>query len=518
MGGCCYSSPSSLEVPPPVESQIQIDDLKNDGINQDWVCPEFSISDLLTATKNFSSDEIVSSDASTDIVYKGQIENLGFAAVKKLKPRTWPSRFRFAIEAQRVWELKHKRVVKFFGYGCDKKERLLVAEFLPKDTLAKRLFDRTTLPLNLSCFVFAYSFRESGSCMIDELEKSETMEWGMRLRVAYCIAEALDFCSNASASYSNLSAYTILFDKDGDACLSCFGLLKENEDDQRTTGSVNSQSVIYRFGTVLVNLLTGKQIPPSHAPEMINGKNVIDLMDPNLEGKFSAEEATVVLQMASRCLQYEDRESLNTKDLVATLEALQHKPQDEEASSSGLEPLQTTSEIPSVETKEEASSPSQLSPLGEACSKRDLNVIHEILVKTQYEDDKDFSECSLEEWLPEKSDVEADVQLGHEAFENKDFASASQYYEKVIIEDKRVIFPSVYARRCLSSLFCKKPEAAFSDANKAIDTYPDWPTGHYLMSLVLAQSGMPTESAGYFEQATLLEQKSQGTMVREEES
>lgn len=36
----------------------------------------------------------------------------------------------------------------------------------------------------------------------------------MRVRVAYCVAEALEYCSNAGfASYSKLSAYTVLFDQ-----------------------------------------------------------------------------------------------------------------------------------------------------------------------------------------------------------------------------------------------------------------------------------------------------------------
>lgn len=56
---------------------------------------------------------------------------------------------------------------------------------------------------------------------------------------------------------------------------------------------------------------------------MINGKNVIELVDPNLKGKFSTEEAIIVFKLASQCLQYEDIESLNTKDLVTTLETLQ---------------------------------------------------------------------------------------------------------------------------------------------------------------------------------------------------
>lgn len=56
---------------------------------------------------------------------------------------------------------------------------------------------------------------------------------------------------------------------------------------------------------------------------MIHRKTVIQLMDPYLKGKFSIDEATVVYNLASQCLQYEDVESPNTKELVATLETLQ---------------------------------------------------------------------------------------------------------------------------------------------------------------------------------------------------
>lgn len=59
---------------------------------------------------------------------------------------------------------------------------------------------------------------------------------------------------------------------------------------------------------------------------MIRGKNILLLMDSHLEGDFSIEEATLVLDLASRCLQYEPRERPNTKDLVATLAPLQNKP------------------------------------------------------------------------------------------------------------------------------------------------------------------------------------------------
>lgn len=58
---------------------------------------------------------------------------------------------------------------------------------------------------------------------------------------------------------------------------------------------------------------------------MIRGKNILLVMDSHLEGKFSTEEATAVVGLASQCLQQEPRERPSTRDLVATLTPLQTK-------------------------------------------------------------------------------------------------------------------------------------------------------------------------------------------------
>lgn len=58
---------------------------------------------------------------------------------------------------------------------------------------------------------------------------------------------------------------------------------------------------------------------------MIRGQNLLVLMDSHLEGKFLMEEATVVFNLASQCLQYEPRERPNVKDLVTTLTPIQNK-------------------------------------------------------------------------------------------------------------------------------------------------------------------------------------------------
>ncbi|MBA0581140.1 hypothetical protein Gorai_023326, partial [Gossypium raimondii] len=218
----------------------------------------------------------------------------------------------------------------------------------------------------------------------------------MRLRVATCIAEALDYCSSEGHPlYHDLNAYRVLFDEDGDPRLSCFGLMKNSRDGKSYStnlaytppeylrnGRVTPESVIYSFGTVLVDLLSGKHIPPSHALDMIRGKNIVLLMDSHLEGKFSMEEATVVVGLASQCLQYEPRERPSMKDLVAT-----------------LAPLHTKPDVPSyvmlgISKYEEAPPTPQrpLSPMGEACSRLDLTAIHQILVMNHYKDDEGTNE------------------------------------------------------------------------------------------------------------------------------
>ncbi|CAH2051490.1 unnamed protein product [Thlaspi arvense] len=455
--GCCYSL-SSKE-----DRQAHHN---NRGV--DPPLTKFSFSDLNIATENFSSKNIVSEskEESSDIVYKGHLQNRGLIAVKKFKNMAWPDPNQFVEEAQRVGKLRHKRFVHLIGYCCDGDERLLVSDYLPNDTLAKRLFHR----------------------------KYQTMEWEMRLRVAYCVAEALDYCSSAGfASYNNLSAYTVLFDEDGDACLSCFGLMKENNDDQRTTSSVNPESVMFRFGTVLVDLLSGKQIPPNHALEMIHEKNVTELIDPNLKGNFSGVEATIVFKLASQCLQYEDVESLNTKDIVTTLETLQTKTK---APSYGMSEIAKLKEV----------SWSQLSPLGEACLRMDLTAIHKFLVMAEYEDDMEVIEFSFEEWLQEVKDLQEVRRRGDQAFLEQDFENAIDCYSQ-FIEDRRIVFPSVYARRSLCYLFCSQPERALHDGMLAQEVFPDWPTAFYLQSLALSKLNMITDSVDTLKEAALLETK-----------
>ncbi|XP_061372804.1 serine/threonine-protein kinase BSK1-like [Gastrolobium bilobum] len=215
---------------------------------------EFSLADLKAATNGFASDLIISEsgEKAPNIVFKGRLQNHNrrWIAVKSFSKLAWPDPKQFADEAWGVGQLRHQRLVNLIGYCCDGDERLLVADYMPNDTLAKHLFHW----------------------------ENQTIEWNMRLRVALSITEALDYCSNKGYPlYHDLNAYRVLFDENGDPRLSCFGLIKNSRDGKSYStnlaytppeylrnGRVTPESVIFSFGTVLLDLLSGKHIPPGH--------------------------------------------------------------------------------------------------------------------------------------------------------------------------------------------------------------------------------------------------------------
>ncbi|KAL5218715.1 hypothetical protein ABZP36_019399 [Zizania latifolia] len=451
---------------------------------------EFSLAELRAATGGFAAENIVSEsgEKAPNFVYRGLLQSSHRAiAVKKFPKMAWPDPKQFEEEAKGVGKMRHRRLANLIGYCCDGDERLLVAEFMPNDTLAKHLFHW----------------------------ENQTIEWAMRLRVAHHIAEALDYCSSKERPlYHDLNAYRVLFDENGDPRLSCFGLMKNSRDGKSYStnlaytppeylrnGRVTPESVIFSFGTVLLDLLSGKRIPPSHALDMIRGNNIQVLLDSHLEGKYSTEEATALVDLASQCLQYEPRDRPKTEKLVSI-----------------LEPLQTKLEVPSYEMlgipkHEEQAPPAPqpqhpLSPLGEACFRMDLTAINQILLATHYRDDEGTNELSFQEWTQQMRDMLDARKRGDLAFRDKDFKTAIDCYTQ-FVDVGTMVSPTVYARRSLCHLMSDQPDAALRDAMQAQCVYPDWPTAFYMQAVALSKLNMQSDAMDMLNEASQLEEKRQ---------
>ncbi|GER57233.1 kinase family protein [Striga asiatica] len=445
---------------------------------------EFNWDELKAATNGFSSDNIVSEhgEKAPNIVYKGLLEDERLIAVKRFNRSAWPDSRQFLDEAKAVGNLRSERLANLIGCCFEGEERLLVSEFMPNETLAKHLFHWEKQP----------------------------MKWAMRLRVALYLAQALDYCtSKGRALYHDLNAYRVLFDQDGNPRLSCFGLMKNSRDGKSystnlaftppeylRTGRVTSESVVYSFGTLLLDLLSGKHIPPSHALDLIRGKNFLMLMDSCLEGHFSNDDGTELVRLATRCLQYEARERPNTKSLVTSLVCLQKE-----------------TEVPSYvllgveQGNANSTQPIPLTPLGEACLRMDLTAIHEILDKNGYKDDEGIAnELSFQLWTNQMQETLNSKKQGDSAFRAKDFTTAIDCYTQ-FIDGGTMVSPTAHARRCLCYLMSDMPNKALEDATQALVISPEWPTVFHLLAACHFALGMESDAQQALREATDLEAK-----------
>ncbi|XP_078438147.1 BR-signaling kinase 2 isoform X2 [Wolffia australiana] len=475
--GCLQSKTSNVQSPDEEPVKAENPDLQNEETAPAF--KEFSLAELRGATNGFSGDLIVSEsgEKAPNVVYRGRLDGNRLVAVKRFSRQSWPDAQQFAIEAAGVGKVRHKRLVNLIGCCAEGDERLLVAEYMPNDTLSKHLFhwDKQPLP------------------------------WEMRVRVGLHIAQALDHCHGENRKiYHDLNAYRILFDEDGDPRLSSFGLMKNSRDGKSystnlaytppeflRTGRVIAESVIYSYGTVLLDLLSGKHIPPSHALDLIRGKNTLLLLDSSLEGQYANEDAAKLVDLASKCLQSEPRDRPSFKFLAAA-----------------VSPLQKQTEVAShvlmgITKTPVAVLPTMLSPLGKACARMDLTAVHDILLKTGYRDEEG---AENEEWTQQVQEMLNTKKFGDIAFRDKDFKSAIDYYSK-LVGMMSVPSATVFARRGLSYLMNGQPELALRDAMQAQVCMPEWPTAFYLQALALSKLGMDTDAQDMLNDGAAFEAK-----------
>ncbi|KAH7666768.1 Non-specific serine/threonine protein kinase protein [Dioscorea alata] len=293
--------------------------LSQDGWNniteqhQEGTAPfrQYTLQELMAATDGFTFQNFLSKGGGeiTNNTYRGRLPGGQRIAVKRFTLLAWPDEAQFREMAIRGGRLRHRRLVNLIGYCCDADERLLVAEYMPNHSLATHLSNSRYM----------------------------TMEWSMRLRVACYIAEALEYCINeARTLYFDLNPNKVLLDEAGSPCLSCFGLAKNHRKGgcYRTNisytppeciaGMVTPESMIYSFGILLQDLLSGKQIPQDEALELVLGKKICIILDSRLNLQYSIEEATVLMKLAYQCLEHNPTDRPTIGDVIATLAQVQN--------------------------------------------------------------------------------------------------------------------------------------------------------------------------------------------------
>ncbi|KAM6559374.1 hypothetical protein CsatA_028613 [Cannabis sativa] len=313
-------------------SPMLADDLSNSLISSNLHV--FSLAELRDITNNFSWSNLLG-EGGFGPVYKGFF---GEKFKHGLEPQSVAVKLLDldGLQGYREWlaeiiflgQLRHQNLVKLIGYCCEEEHRLLVYDYMPRKSLEDQLFRRY----------------------------STTMPWSTRMKIAHGAAKGLAFLheTDQPVIFRDFKTSNILLDADYTAKLSDFGLAKDGPEGEDThvstthivgtkgyaapeyimTGHLTTKSDVYGYGVVLLELLTGKRSIDRNRPN--REQNLVDwarpflkdprklykIMDPKLEGQFSAKGAQRACALAYKCLSRRPNFRPTMTDVVATLEPL----------------------------------------------------------------------------------------------------------------------------------------------------------------------------------------------------
>ncbi|KAI8572548.1 hypothetical protein RHMOL_Rhmol01G0208200 [Rhododendron molle] len=143
---------------------------------------------------------------------------------------------RIQVEAAGVGNVRHKRLVNLIGCCTEGDERLLVAEYMPHDTLSKHLFHCMTPNRFLLCLLYKALF----------MGDKQPLPWEMLVTVAYHIAQALNHCDAENMKiYHDSNDYRVLFDEvfDNERFLKALQNLKDIDSAEDETNHDNNSGM-----------------------------------------------------------------------------------------------------------------------------------------------------------------------------------------------------------------------------------------------------------------------------------
>uniref|UniRef100_A0A2N9H3K0 non-specific serine/threonine protein kinase n=1 Tax=Fagus sylvatica TaxID=28930 RepID=A0A2N9H3K0_FAGSY len=293
----------------------------------------FTYSELKNATRNFRPDSLLGKGG-FGYVYKGWIDEhtLGagkpgcgmIVAVKKLNSAGLKGHNNeWLCEVNRFSQLHHPNLVKLIGYCLEGDKRLLVYEYMPKGSLENHLFRRG----------------------------AQTLSWEIRIKVAIDAARGLSFLHDSNqVLHRNFKGANILFDSEFNAKVSDFGFVKSSpshfygeifmytlgyaDPEWIYTGCLSTKSVVYSFGVVLLELLSGRRAHDETKvamerslvgwakPYLSDRRKLFWLMDTKLEGQYPEEAAYAAAVLASQCISDHPKNRPQMSEVLATLEQL----------------------------------------------------------------------------------------------------------------------------------------------------------------------------------------------------
>ncbi|XP_007025940.2 PREDICTED: putative receptor-like protein kinase At4g00960 isoform X2 [Theobroma cacao] len=215
---------------------------------------QFDFNAIRVATDDFSPAKKIGKGG-FGFVYKGKLPDGQVVAVKRLSGNSGQGEQEFKNEVLLMVKLQHKNLVRLLGFSLEKKERIIIYEFVPNSSLDNFIFD----PI-----------------------KRLLLNWEKRYKIIKGIARGILYLHQDSQYriiHRDLKAANILLDAEMNPKISDFGMAKlfvvdqTQADTRRIVGTYgymapeyarkghfSVKSDVYSFGVLVLEIVSGKSI------------------------------------------------------------------------------------------------------------------------------------------------------------------------------------------------------------------------------------------------------------------
>ncbi|KAK9044200.1 hypothetical protein V6N11_072516 [Hibiscus sabdariffa] len=265
---------------------------------------KFSYKELVHATDDFH-DVGKLGQGGFGGVYKGFLKDSNtYVAIKRVSSGSKQGINEYASEVKIISRLRHRNLVQLIGWCHEKKELLLVYEFMPNGSLDSHLFNQNSL-----------------------------LPWELRFRIAQGLASGLLYLHEGwqqCVVHRDIKSSNVLLDSDFNAKLGDFGLarLVDHSKGSQTAvlagtmgylapechmaGKASKQSDVYSYGVVALEIACGrKPIQPRASEGKVNlvewvwdlyGRaELLEACDPRLNGEFAEQEIEQLMIVGLWC-------------------------------------------------------------------------------------------------------------------------------------------------------------------------------------------------------------------------
>ncbi|MED6109959.1 hypothetical protein PIB30_038482 [Stylosanthes scabra] len=284
----------------------------------------YTLEQIRAATNDFAPANKIG-EGGFGPVYKGQLSDGTWVAVKQLSSKSRQGNREFLNEIAMISCLQHPNLVKLHGFCIENNQLMLVYEYMENNCLARALFSS---------------------------ENQLNLDWPTRHRICIGIAKGLAFLheeSTLKVVHRDIKSTNVLLDGNLNPKISDFGLARLDEDERthistRVAGTVGYMAPeyalwghltykadVYSYGIVVLEIVSGKNNKNYMASDdcfclldkalyLLSTQNIMELVDERLGLEVNPTEAENLLKVALLCTNVSPSHRPTMSEVVNMLE------------------------------------------------------------------------------------------------------------------------------------------------------------------------------------------------------